>query len=77
MEISDGTHKINLVVPIQQGSKLSQDPKTGDIIAFVRYKTQVVSGKEALILLGDIELLCSDAIWDDSRVIVDYNVAKA
>jgi len=76
-EITDGTHKINLIIPTNCSGKLSNLPKVGDIVSFVKYKSQVVSNKETLLLLSDLEIVYDDAIFDEANAILDINVAKA
>ena len=46
-------------------------------MTFGKYKSQVVSNKETLLLLSDLEIVYDDAMYDESNTIIDINVAKA
>lgn len=78
IEITDGTHKVNLIVPSNLAGKISgKDIKVGDVITFGKYKTQIVSNKETLLLLSEISIVYDDALFNEENPIIDINVAMA
>ena len=77
MEITDGTHKTIGICPVTSMNKIKRPLKSSDIISFKAFKSQIVSSKNTLVLHSEVEIVYDNAVYDETRPILDYNQAKA